>query len=233
MRCPTWVTASEIDGWAESIAARTLLPELIRRLVLATVERSNLERINFPAGEEVQRRGYDGTTSAKVATTFVRQGISGWELSCDSDPRGKANQDYKNRVDNAQDRDLSQLAYVAVTARDWNGAASWAAEKTAEGRFREVRAYDSNTLEHWLLDAPAVGLWLAEQIGKPIQGVNDVATYWRNVLGTPQILLTNRQGTTKKLAEWLAGNSGSLAVRAASPAEVVDVFSHCRQKPMP
>src|SRR5262249_16768148 len=110
-------------------------------------------------------------------------------------------------------------------------ATNWAEEKTGEGKFKEVRAYDSNSLEHWLLDAPAVGLWLAEQIGRRIQGVTDVANYWRNIQGTlkkalhPEILLINRQGTGKKLAEWLAGNPGPLAVRATSPGEVVDVFA--------
>ena len=230
MRCPTWVTASEIDGWAEATAARTLLPELIRRLVLATVDRTNLERINFPAGEEVQRHGYDGTTSTKIATTHVPQGLCVWELSCERECRGKAERDYRDRVGKVQGKDLRQVTYVAVTACDWNGAANWAEEKTAEGNFKEVRAYDSNSLEHWLLDAPAVGLWLAEQIGTHIKGVSDVATYWRNVLGTlkrelpPGILLTNRQGTAKKLAEWVVGNPGPLAVRATSAGEVVDVF---------
>jgi hypothetical protein len=42
---------------------------------------------------------------------------------------------------------------------------------------------------------------------------------------SPEILLTNRQGTAKKLAEWAAGNPGPLAVRATSPREVVDVFA--------
>jgi hypothetical protein len=51
------------------------------------------------------------------------------------------------------------VAYLPITARDWNGAAHWAQGKAAEGKFKEVRAYDSNNLEHWLLDAQAVGLW--------------------------------------------------------------------------
>jgi hypothetical protein len=81
-----------------------------------------------------------------------------------------------------------------------------------------------------LLEAPAVGLWLAEQRGKRIQGVTDVATYWRNLAATlkkklpPEVLLTNRYGTAKALADWAAGNPGPLAIRAFSPREMADVF---------
>jgi hypothetical protein len=131
---------------------------------------------------------------------------------------------------NAESQDLGRLTYVAVTARDWDQAATWAQEKTPEGKFKEVRAYDSNDLEHWLVNAPAVGLWFAEQIGKRIQGVTEVDNYWRNLLATlekelpSEVLLTNRQGTVKALAAWVAGNPGVLAVRAPSPEEVVDVF---------
>src|SRR5260221_1549320 len=230
MRCPTWVTAAEIDNWAESTIARGLLPELMRRLILATVDRANLLGINFPAREEVQRHGYDGTTLTDIKTTHVPLGLCVWELSCEDRPRQKADQDYRKRLEDRQDEDLSQLTYFAITARDWNEAAAWAEERTAEAKFKEVRAYDSNSLEHWLLDAPAVGLWLAEQIGKRIQGVADCDTYWRNLLGTlrkelpAEILLTNRQGTAEAFAKWIASNPGLLAIRAPSPAEMVDVF---------
>jgi hypothetical protein len=72
MRSPTWVTAAEIDDWAESTVARGLLPELMRRLVLATVDQANLQVINFPAREEVQRHGYDRTTSTGKRPTGHR-----------------------------------------------------------------------------------------------------------------------------------------------------------------
>jgi hypothetical protein len=231
MRCPTWVTAREIDDWAKTTTAKALLPELMRRSVLATVDRANLLRINFPAREEVQRPGYDGTTLTDVKTTHVPQGLCVWELSCEGNPAEKAKSDYETRVKAAKDEDLSEVTYLAVTARDWNGAGQWAKEKTGEGRFKEVRAYDSNSLEHWLLDAQAVGLWLAEQIGKPTKGVTGVGTYWTNLQATlrkalpPEVLLTNRQGTVKALADWVAGNPGLLAIRAPSPREVVDVFA--------
>jgi len=231
MRCPTWVTAREIDQWAQTTTAKDDLPELVHRLVLATVERENLKSISFPAHEEVYRSGYDGRTLTDKSTTHVPQGLCGWELSCDGDPARKAERDYRKRLEDAEKWDIGQLTHIAVTARDWTRAATWAAEKTAEGKFKQVRAYDSNDLEHWLLRAPAVGLWLAEQIGTRLQGVSDVGDHWTNVLGAlkkelpPELLLTNRQGTAKALAKWVAGNPGVLAIRAPSPQEMVDVFA--------
>ena len=76
MRCPTWVTAREIDDWAETTKAKVVLPELIRRLVFATVDRENLQVINFPAREEVHRPGYDGRTSTDTITTHVPKGYA-------------------------------------------------------------------------------------------------------------------------------------------------------------
>jgi hypothetical protein len=230
MRSPAWVTATDIDDWAKTTGARYLLPDLIRRLVLASIERENLQSINFPAYEEAHRPGYDGVTLTNVPHTHVPEGMCVWELSCDGDPKGKAEEDYKKRLQNPENQDLSQLTYFAITARDWNGAASWATKKNKEGKFKEVRAYDSNNLVQWMLDTPAVGFWFAEQIGKEVRGAVDVDTYWRNLLGTlkrelsPEILLTNRQGTAKALAQWVEGNPGVLIIRAPSPREMVDVF---------
>jgi hypothetical protein len=89
MRCPTWVRASEIDDWAKTTAARTLLPELVCRLVYAAVDRPNLKVIDFPAHEEVQRPGYDGTTLTDAEATHVPKGLCFWELGCEANPGGR------------------------------------------------------------------------------------------------------------------------------------------------
>jgi hypothetical protein len=136
MRCPTWVTAAEIDDWGETTAAKALLPELMCRLVYATVDRTNLKFINFPAHEEAQRPGYDGTTLIDIERTHVPKGLCYWELSCQGNPARKAQSDYETRVQAAQDEDLRQVTYFAITARDWNGAVQWAQAKTAEAKFK-------------------------------------------------------------------------------------------------
>src|SRR5215471_7573694 len=99
MRWPKWITAQELDRWAGTPQAKAMLPDLLRRLVFATVPRQHLQRIDFPSGAEIQRPGYDGTTATDQGTPFVPKGVSFWELGCVvNDPGAKAQRDYDKRI---------------------------------------------------------------------------------------------------------------------------------------
>lgn len=50
-----WVTALHLESWADTLEARSTLPELIHRLVRATGK--DIRREEFPKGEQVQRPG--------------------------------------------------------------------------------------------------------------------------------------------------------------------------------
>src|ERR1035437_6051234 len=105
MRCPKWVTAQDIDRWAATPQAKSLLPELIRRLVFATILRKDVKKIAFPSGAQFQRPGYDGTTVVTQGTQFVPEGVCFWELGCDvNNPKGKAQDDYDKRIEEHKER---------------------------------------------------------------------------------------------------------------------------------
>lgn len=73
-------------------------------------------------------------------------------------------------------------------------------------------------------------MWLAQEIHGPLEGVMDLVAHWKNVqamLRQPlpaKVLLTNREAIGTAFSEWLGKANGELAVKAASPAEVVAVF---------
>jgi len=125
MRYPKWVTAQDLDRWAATLQAKGTLPELVRRLVWATVPQEHLLKVDFPSEAEIHRPGYDGTTVTRKGTIFVPEGVGFWELGCDvNDPKGKAQRDYDTRVsehnqrsEDGEHEDLSQATFVAVTAR--------------------------------------------------------------------------------------------------------------------
>lgn len=43
------ISAQDLDRWATTPQAKFILPELLRRLVFATVRREHLQKIDFPA----------------------------------------------------------------------------------------------------------------------------------------------------------------------------------------
>ncbi len=239
MRCPKWIAAQDLDRWAATPQAKAALPDLLRRLVFATVPREHLQKVDFRSGTEIQRPGYDGTTVTSQGTAFVPSGICFWELSCQTNPERKARGDYVKRVREHRTRaregeqeNLREASYVAVTARDWQRAEKWAKQRERRKVFKGVQGYDSNTLEHWIQDAPAVGLWLAQQLHERdrCKGLTDLASHWANVQATlryplpPKVLLVNRDAIGSAFAKWLANPCGELAVKAHSPAELVAVF---------
>lgn len=78
--------------WADSIAARSELPRLIRRLILETAK--GLVQLGFPAGEGVAAGSWDGSVRTTEATAFVPKGLSHWELSIEKSVGKKADADY-------------------------------------------------------------------------------------------------------------------------------------------
>ena len=83
----SWVKALDLERWADTLEARSRLPQLVRRLVRATGRKLGL--VEFPAHEQVQRTGWDGIVEAHEASEFVPAGISGWEMGVNQDPRKK------------------------------------------------------------------------------------------------------------------------------------------------
>lgn len=239
MRYPKWIAAQDLDErWAATPQAKVLLPEVLRRLVFATVPREHLQKINFPSGAETQRPDYDGTTVTSQGTTFVPEGVTFWELGTEERPQRKANEDYLNRIRihdgliaAGKTDNIAESTYVAVTPRDWQKGSLWATECSEGTPYKRVLAYDSNQLEHWLYDAPAVSLWLAQQIHGKREGVTDVGQHWANtqaILRRPvsaEALLVNRSDTAKAFEEWTsAPNGGQLLMKAPSAVELVAVF---------
>ena len=151
------------------------------RLVHASVD--SLVRIDFPAGEGIQRPGWDGIVEAEAESPFVPAGTSGWELGVAEDPRRKAEEEYRKRTKNAVGLEKSQTTFIFVTPRKWPQKRAWCQEKNKLRIWKEVRAFDSADLEQWLEMAPAVDAWFARIIGKKPSGLTDLDEHWTNLAG--------------------------------------------------
>ena len=156
---------SEIAHWADMPNAFHKLPELIWRLVLATVPMPP-SRIDVRSGSSVRLSGWDGLLVVQNGNPWVPSGASAWEFSCEAKPKGKATDEYKKRTDNPKGVDVPNTTFVFVTPRRWGGKREWIEDRQAEGLWADVLALDADDLVMWIEQDLKVKLWFARVIGK-------------------------------------------------------------------
>lgn len=172
------IVGTDLEAWASRRRCQERLPELVRRLIHGTVPRSAIREIDFPAGEGVQKHGFDGWLSVSEGHGFLPTGFSAWEIGCDAKPKKKADKDYRDRVGKpAIGYDPNQTTFIFVTPRRWNHR-KWVAEKRKDGHWADVRVIDADGLEQWLDLAPAAHVWLSRHLKKP-QGSMEPKKWWK------------------------------------------------------
>ena len=152
--------ASELNHWSDIPDAEHKLPGLIRRLVLDTLPESP-SQIDMPSGSSVRLPGWDGILEVGCGNTWVPNGVSGWEFSCNKRITSKANEDYEKRTADPLELKRATTTFVFVTPRRWNGKRQWVKERRKERKWRDVRAYDADDLVTWLEQSPEVTAWFA------------------------------------------------------------------------
>jgi len=223
------VDATDLDGWSHRRDAQSTLPQIIRKLVYATTDRTG--SVMFRSGEGVQYPGYDGFTEFNSRTPFVPSGPAVWEVGTSGDIEKKAQSDYRARTDDPLGRIPAQTTFVFVTSRRWPEKAEWVTRRKAEKIWRDVRAYDADDLEAWLELAPGVHAWLSRALGKGAVGSVDLPTFatdWFEATKpalTGEFLLAGRNTSADKVKEWLASNRASLSIRAETREEAVAFFA--------
>ena len=199
---------SEISNWASLPDANHQLPELVRRLILATV--TELSKLSMPSGSAVWLPGWDGLLTTETGNAWVPAGDSAWEFGCQSDVSAKANEDYRKRTEQPLGVAHASSAFLFVTPRQWGGKRNWVEELRAEGKWADVHAFDASDLSARLGQDSAVAEWFGRLIGKlPSLGYVTLDEWWENWATAPQpnispaLVLSGRQESVAEVAEWI------------------------------
>jgi len=222
----SWVKARDLEQWSPTRDAQAGLPTLLCKLIYASTEPP--ARIELPGGDGVQRHGWDGVVEAPGRFPFVPPGVSGWEISVERQPAAKAERDYKARKKGPLGLPPSEVTFVFVTSRKWDGKQKWRDGKRQLGKWKSVEVYDSSDLEAWLEIAPGVDAWIAERLGRRPPGVVSVSDYWESLSRLsvprlkPEVFLAAREKTAKELRAFLLGTPGVMAIQCRSPIEALD-----------
>ena len=225
--------ASEIANWAGNPDAPHRLPELVRRLALATCPMPVL--IDMQSGSSVTGPGWDGILEVSDGNAWAPAGASAWEFSVEKGPTNKANEDYAKRTVAPGEVDPSKTTFMFVTPRVWNQKPAWANKKREEGQWRDVRALDANDIVAWLEAAPSVARWFATLIGMPESGwtsLDDWWEHWARVAKpaiTPELVLAGRGEEADALGAWARGQPDVYSLRGAARSESIAFLAACAQ----
>lgn len=220
------LSRQDLVQWADSGAGYDL-PGLLRRLVVETAD--GVELVHFPAGVGATSGDWDGVVRATVGTAFVPEGVSGWEISTEKNSNKKAEEDYSKRLSAPDGSATAEVTFVEVICRPWTKARAFAAQHTAERRWKEVRAYNVESLETWLEQAPSTTIWLAEQLRRPLSGVRTAEQWWNDWLQSTRVplrggvVLAGRESASETLLQRV-GSPGITTVGGDLRLEEVHAF---------
>lgn len=223
------VTARDIDAWADHLECRSEFPRLIRRLIHAVT--ADITRIDIPASEGIQRKGFDGIVEAASGNAWIPPGLSVVEMGTDKNPASKAAEDYNVRSNNPLGTNPRDTTYIFVTPRNWEGKSRWVEARKGDGIWRDVRVYDAQDLEQWLELAPVVDAWLAEMVGKRLPGLQSLGGWWKGFSASTEppmaasVILAGRDSVQERLHAWLQAEPSILELRADAPQEALAFFA--------
>jgi hypothetical protein len=225
-RLPHLARLEQLDTWADQrYDARSELPSIVRRLIQGTND-SVVEHMG--GGISVDSGGYDGTVTTMSASAFVPAGISVWELGVSKSPKTKADQDYDKRTKDPLGAEPAKTTFVFVTPRLWAGAHKWAAEKRAEGIWKDVVVRDAVELHSAMVEVPTVHVYFSELLGMQANGVRTLAEWWRRYTARvvdrlpSSLLLTGREQSYEDLLRTLSHKPSShIYIEAPSVDDVI------------
>lgn len=222
-----WITATDIANWANTRQrhCQETLPELIGRLILAHTANA-VEEFDFPNGDSVATGGWDGRLKTPVTFPYFPNGASGWEIGTEKSAEKKADGDYTKRVADPLGMTPADTTFVFVTPRSFPKRNTWQSTKKALGNWKDVKVIAADSLEQWISMTPAVGLWLARQIGKVVSnGIRDIEDVWNewtvgtNPQMTPELVIGGRTRDAENIQQWIAAQPSIKEVQGDHPSE--------------
>jgi transcriptional regulator with XRE-family HTH domain len=221
-----FVDETGLRRWAATRDCQGRLPELLTRLIRA--EKGHDAQLRFPSGDAIALHGWDGRCRVRKGTAYIPAGVSGWEISAQTDNlTQKAEGVFRSRTEAPKGINPAASAFVFATPCRWPGKDDWVEEKKAAGAWADVRAYDAVDLVHWIEMNPAVGYWLAVVTGSAPPGLRAIETVWEEWSQSTEwpmsadLVLAGRDEEATRVLSWLYGDPAAVAVHGESPDEAV------------
>lgn len=223
-----------LDAKADYADSRGLIPELVFRLIAASIK--NPAELRIPFRGAVGQRGWDGIVVSPYSfDPYVPQGQSLWEIGTGKDPQEKATRVFKQRTEQTIEADRKSSTFVFVTPRSatrgWSDESQrkWIDERRKNSNWKEIKIIDATKLEQWLYLFPAIDLWLASEFGIPNKGLTYPLVHWGVLTRygsppdlNPDLFLIGREKAVEQLLRIFRGETNELLLETRYPEEGVD-----------
>ena len=226
---PRLIEATDLDQWAERNDGKQYFPELIERLIQASVGYVPSQFL-FRSGDSTQQAGWDGICEqdANSSLPWLPVGASGWEFGAQAGGlKKKANEDYEAREKDPLGLDPTKTTFVFATPRRWAQGKKWAKEKSEKKFWKDVAVIDADDLVHWLDQYPQVQQWLGARLGKVVLNTKSLADFWSQWRlsterpSTAELVFAERDEDGTKLLKWLRESPSVFELQADSPEEAI------------
>ncbi|KWT89818.1 hypothetical protein [Candidatus Magnetominusculus xianensis] len=224
-----WITVGDLKRWAERREAQGYLPELIERLICASVR--NIRHLYFPAGDNIDSHGFDGELNRfEDIHVFVPEGASVWEVSTNTNAQDKADKDFEKRKNCPLPNGFvrNETTYVQISLRHWGKKGEFESRRSLEKIWKNVKALNAIDLKSWIDECPSVALWLRDlgvsNFSSTINSIDDEWKEWCSK-SKPQLnehmLLIEREQDKKQLLKGLYQNQNIIRIKADSSEEAL------------
>jgi len=227
----------DLQHWADSKESEGLMPELMRRLIHASV--TDIARISFPNEDCIDLPGFDGVLEYSSSSVYIPSGKVAFEIGTDKKQKLKADRDYNKRTEITSEEERAITNFVFVIPRKWKNANAWERNRNAEGKWKSVRVLTAIELEDWLSVCPTVAVWLAAKMGRinetaKLKSLDDYWKKWstnsKGIVLDEGILLGGREDECKRLIDYVKMPSEIIVQSSSwdeSLAFVVAVIMNC------
>jgi hypothetical protein len=228
------VSEEILDSKADLADSRGLLPELVFRLITASIK--NPAELRIPFRGAIGQPGWDGIVVSPYSfDPYVPQGQSFWEIGTGNDPQDKATKVFKQRTKQTVEADRKSSTFVFVTQRSAKGGWSvekqkkWIDERRGSSGWKDIRILDASKLTQWLYLFPGIDRWLAGEFGIPNTGLTHPLVHWDDLRRygsppdlSPDLFMIEREKAVEQLLRVFRGETNELLLQTRYPEEGVD-----------
>lgn len=220
-----WITALHLNHLASQRRCEELLPEIIRKLIVASCE--DFPKLDLPVGDSVSKPGWDGTCKVSRAGLMVPKGQSFWEFGRSTNYFSKFKEDFEKRETQTKAEVKKRTIFIFVTPRKWSRPEKTSYLETirVNSSWKDILIYDADNLELWLEQCPAVAIWLARELGLFTQEVISASTYWKDFTRLKEhtfdaeLILSKREHQKSLVTKFFSDQPYFKELQASSKAE--------------